>query len=131
MKTPLEVRDEIIKRAMASVEKHETREFRRKGCLKGLEFCKTLETNSDFLKIFDYYSKILEEYFSKKESEFASEDYWEIRCAQSQIEHIYERMKILWNLPKPWSARAYLQVAEILGIKPDDIDLSISEPLLE
>ena len=56
-------------------------------------------------------------------SEIAVEAYWEYHCATGQVEYVYERLKIAWDVNgvRPAysiSARAVLHYAEIIGVAP-------------
>ena len=51
--TALELRDSIIADAIESVNKHETRPERIRGCLTGLELCRTLETPDQYLALLE------------------------------------------------------------------------------
>jgi hypothetical protein len=108
--TPLQIRDIVIAGAILSVEEHETREDRIAGCLEGLEICRRLDTPDDFLTVI----AMRQGDEHRMRVECRSEGYWQHRCATAQIEFVYERMKVAWDLPGPRSAIAFLQVAKII-----------------
>ena len=105
---------QIINAGVASVEQHEHRPSRYRGCLRGFRIAKTLTTPQEFITIIDRRHQA-ERRLSSAHAD--PERYWEYRCATAQIEFVWERMKIAWNLPKPWSGRAFIQYATIVGVK--------------
>jgi hypothetical protein len=108
--TIIELRDEVIRRGIESANKNETREYRKRGCLAGFELCRTLETPEQFTNI------LTERLTNEREliqKQVPTAEYWEYRCATVQIEFVFERLKILWNL-FPQSARAGVQVVGIV-----------------
>ena len=111
--TIIELRDLVIEEGIKSVRKHEKRGFRRRGCLRGFELCRNLLTPEEF-------STILTERQSKERSlvsrRVPPNVYWEYRCATAQIEHLWERLKVIYGI-YPQSARAIIQYAKIVGVK--------------
>lgn len=122
-----EFRDEVIRRGIASVEQHETREHRRRGCLVGFALARRLDAENP-----NEWDVALTERRAREnelcggdQSQAAVENYWEYHCATAQVEHVYERLKVAWDVngvrPAPTvSARAAMQYAEIVGIKPEE-----------
>jgi len=107
-----QLKEQIIKEAISSVNKHEERDYRRKGCLAGLELCRQLTTPDDFRHTIE--DRIQKEYQLRTAS---AEEYWEHRCATAQVEFVWERMKIAWDISGSTSALAYCHVAELMGWK--------------
>lgn len=89
--------DWLIEQGVASVHEHETRPERIKGCLAGFELVRTLPPT------LEAYQQCLAER-RRREVEMVGrhEDavaYWEYRCATAQVEHVYERLKIIFGAP--------------------------------
>jgi hypothetical protein len=115
--TVQDYRDAVIAEAVVSVHKHETREFRKQGCLDGLEICRTLLTLEDYQKEIKARNDIEDALVSCEEKP-SLEDYWKFRCATAQLEYVYERMKVAYAVPgMPLSAMAIMQYAKIVGVK--------------
>jgi len=144
MKIPTRIIEEfkikVIAEGIASVHKHEKRPERVKGCLAGFELCKTLNTFVDFEDCLAARHKAERDMISMQtfgEKERAAmyhdgmndmpqgkctttvDDYREYRCATAQVEHLFERMKVIWAqlglYSGPLSSQAVLQAAKILG----------------
>ena len=120
-------RDEVIRRGVLGVEQHETREHRRRVCLAGVELSRRLdpENPNEWEVALTERRAREDELCSGDQSQAAVEAYWEYHCATAQMEHVYERLKVAWDVNgvRPAgsvSARAAMQYAEIVGIKGDE-----------
>jgi hypothetical protein len=114
--TVLEFRDRIIDEAIASVHKHETREHRKRGCLKGLEVCRTL------IRLDEYQKEIavrrgVEMSAATSRHAMTPEEYWEFRCGTAQLEFVYERLKVAYKYEGPLSAMAVMHYARVVGVR--------------
>lgn len=109
----MELKDVIRKLcddAVKSVERWEKKEHRRKGCLEGIELCRTLQAPADF-------ERVLAERHAKEAASSLRdgpiEEYWRYRCATSQVEYVYEVVKVAVGGYATVSARAVLRYHEI------------------
>lgn len=109
--TPLEVRDQVIAAAIESVERTENRDYRRAGCLEGLEICRNLDTPEDYETVLAMRGAT-ERAMHAKPTQMKT--YWRHRCCTAQIAFVFERLKVAWDMPGPYSALAILQVAQIV-----------------
>lgn len=108
-----ELRDQIITEAIASVHKWETRPEKIRGCLQGLEICRTLDTPEDYQAALSTRYDVEDEMRSDR---VPIDQYWEYRCATAQIEFVWERLRILWGLgPSMISGNAVLQLHRLIG----------------
>jgi len=110
--TIAEFKDKLIEDGVKSVLKREAREARRRGGVAGFELCRMLETPGDFDKL------LTERHAEETELQrqhIDAEEYWEYRMATIQIEFVWERMKVAWRLPGPWSASAAIHYHDIVG----------------
>lgn len=111
-----EIKLEIIRRGIAEVEfSYRPGDPRRDGALQGFEITRWLSTPEEFELALNERRKV--EYDARVGVQEDDEDpgeYWCARWCSLQIEHVYERMKVLWGYPIV-SARATAQVAEILA----------------
>jgi hypothetical protein len=120
-------RDEIIRRAIVSVNQHEDREYRRRGCLEGLRIAGTMLAIGEFQDEIQKRNEI--EYAIRsegREEEIADrekqiEKFWEFRCATAQLEFVLDRLKVAYYTmglySGPLSGRAVQQYSEIVGVK--------------
>jgi len=111
-------KNKVIEAGIASVNTHEKREERIKGCLAGLERCRALNSMADFEECI---ARCHENERAMIQSGAAHTDpklYWEVRCETAQVEFVFERMKVIWKqlglYSGPLSAHAILQAARIL-----------------
>lgn len=125
--TILEFRDRVIENGIASVHQYEKEEHRKRGCLHGFDVCKTLVTPKDFEDELTERAReeldIIRERERHQSTDSEVHKYWEYRCATSQIEHVYERMKVAWHYSHmhhfdSLSSRAVMQYAKIVGVGP-------------
>jgi hypothetical protein len=136
-----EFKERLIVNGIASVLKNEKRPERRKGGVAGFELCRTLNSMADFEECLNARHKterdmVSMQTFGAKERKAMNkdgmtlpqgectttiDDYWEYRYATLQVEHVFERMKVVWGQMGLYSgalsARAVLQTADILGVK--------------
>lgn len=92
--TAEQFKDYLIGLAIASVEKHETREHRKRGCLRGLEICHSLHSLDDFLgEIQSRHEMERGLIAGMRGGSITKEEYWEFRCATAQLEFMLERMR--------------------------------------
>lgn len=116
--TVQDLKEVLIQNGIESVEKHETRPERIKGGVVGFNLCRDLNTPDDFVQILEERHKEEGRIRMKRRQDKMSIDaYWEYRYATIQIEFVWERLKIAWKLPGPYSARAFVHVGEIVGVK--------------
>jgi len=117
--TLAEFRDKVIESARESLVRLETREHRRRGCMRGLEIAATM------LNAEEFYQEIL----SRQKLEWHLRDgvvqhtvtpgeFWEFRCATLQIDFVYQRMKLAYGAPGSHSLAAVRQYIEITGQVP-------------
>ncbi|TAK59490.1 hypothetical protein [Methylobacter sp.] len=113
--TVIELRDKLIEEGIASAERLETGP-KLKGALKGFEISRACATPEDFDR--QLHTRFAAE--SKMIGSACHDTYWEHRYATLQIEFVYQRLKIAWNLPGPISAAAAFHYARIVGVKKED-----------
>lgn len=138
-----EFKERLISDGIASVKKHEKRPERVRGGVAGFEACRTLESAWDFEDELERRRKremdmvSLQTLSAAKRREMSSEgipvpqggkaptieEYWEYRCATTQIEYVYERMLVMWSqmglYSGPLSARAVMRATDIVGVKEE------------
>ena len=102
------------------------REHRRRGCLAGFELARRLdpENPNEWDVALATRRAREDEFCSGDESGSAARTYWEYHCATAQIEHVYERLKVAWDVngvrpAHSVSARAAIQYAQIVGVNPE------------
>lgn len=108
MKTAKELRDRLIEDGIRSVERHETRPWRRGG-VAGFEICRGLETPEEFVEMLELLHRrglIMRL--------GPVEEYWEYRSATAQVEFVFERLDVAWGVGPVFSARAILHVGRLL-----------------
>ncbi len=94
-----------------SVEQHETRTHRRRGCMAGIALCRTLTSAADF-------ERVIAERKARDRTlrTFAPlEQYWEERCATAQVEYAFEVIKVAVGGYPHVRARAALQYQRLFG----------------
>lgn len=116
---PEHIKETLIVEGIKSVQQHERREPRRRGGVRGFEMCRNLHTQEDFANILNE-RRTHETTLALAHKDAAT--YWEYRYATIQIEFMYDRMKILWNLTGTYfsptvSARAMQHVLGIIAKK--------------
>jgi hypothetical protein len=107
------VRAELIRDGLAEVKQaYPEGTPERKGATVGLLLCETLTTA-------DEYAGALEERHDEERrlrcgigGDLAA--FWEHRYATLQVEYVYERLRLFWNVGETVSARAVVKVAEII-----------------
>ena len=112
-KTTEELLDLLIREGIASVERNETRAERIQGAKAGFELCRLLHTPHHFHKLIQERHQQERIYREKIDTI----DYWEYRYATIQVEWVWERMKIAWNLPGPYSAQAVLHYLKLTTVE--------------
>lgn len=105
------LREKILVDMIASIERHETRDFRKQGCLAGLAICRTLETNDDFVRAIR--TQRAKAKYAISEG-FGTQEYWRERCASAQIEFFYERFRVAHRIGPTFSAQAALHVERLM-----------------
>ena len=119
MMTLHQYRDRVIELARASVERLETRSYRKRGCLRGLEIAASILNAEQFLREIkerddmEQTMRIL-----VRDGEFTLQEYWEFHCATAQVKFVYERMKPAYGCPGPLSLSALVAYREITGNIP-------------
>lgn len=117
--TVIELRDFLIVRGIKEVkEKYADQPSKLLGAIQGFELCRNLETPEQFQKEIRKREESEHKWItdhSRKEIKGMSE-YWKYRYATLQIEFVYERLKVGWKI-QPWSTKAVLDYAKIVGIK--------------
>lgn len=106
------LRDKIIQRGIASVHKREDRPERIRGCLEGFRIVATLETPADFTRVLLDRQAI--EHTMHWVDRVSPAEYWEYRCATAQVEHVWERLRIVWGIGERVSGMAIVQLSEIM-----------------
>jgi hypothetical protein len=107
----VELRDRIILEGIESAKKNETRPERIRGALAGFELCKTLETPEAFESLLLERLEVEHDLITRR---VPLEDYWEHRVATAQVEFVWDRLRVAWNLGDVFSARAAIHVHEIV-----------------
>ena len=107
-----EFKARVIELGIQSVETHE-KGNRRRGALLGFEICRSLMTPEDFEDVLRERQNLE---IQQRSARMNVAEFWEFRAATAQIEHVWERMKIAWKLSGPYSARAMMQYASIVGV---------------
>lgn len=112
--------DRIIADGIREVEAvYEEGDHRRVGAIEGFELCRTLTSPEEYERVLTARHrrelKLKSAYYAeRKEDEDASlNDYWRHRYATLQLEHVYERLKVLYGSPVV-SALAVDQLSRIL-----------------
>lgn len=109
--TLIELRDILIEEGIKSIHENEKRPEKIRGGLGGFELCRILKTPQD-------YEKILQERQQEEvrlvQEKVPSEEYWEYRMATTQIEFVWERLRVALRYGHTFSARAIMHVAEIM-----------------
>jgi hypothetical protein len=87
----------IAERARTSVETYETRNFRKEGCLNGIQMCEDMKNLQveDFelaLIVMEQKDKELRQKYHN--GEVLIENYRQQRCATAQVEWFYERLRV-------------------------------------
>ena len=87
-------RDRLIEDARASVNRLETREHRRRGCLRGLQICSALIDATDFSSEISLRHEMERELACcvNEDGKVTVREYWEFRCATAVIEMVYKKM---------------------------------------
>lgn len=113
-----EFKRQVIARGIESAKKYEKRPDHLAGALEGFELCRVLNSPADF-------EEKLQELHEKEAAMRLwnrKEGYWRQRYISLQVEFVYERMKVAWSqlglYSGPFSARAVLGSADILGVEP-------------
>jgi hypothetical protein len=112
----LRVRDELIRDGLADLERtYAPGTPERVGGTVGFMLCETLTTPEDYRAAID------ERRAAERQSGIAGADspealrvYWEHRHATVQVEYVYERLCVVWNVGATYSAQAVVKVSEIL-----------------
>jgi hypothetical protein len=119
-----EFKNRLITEGIASVNEHEKRDYRKRGCLAGFELCRSLNSIWDFeeeLKRRHEHERELVSHRTFNGGDNSVQEYWEYRCATVQVEYVYERMLVVWSqmglYSGPLSARAVIRTAEIVGVE--------------
>lgn len=118
----------IVKDARQSVDQHETRDYRRQGCLEGLARCEQMKN----FGVLEFEATLCEMETENKSNRKLFHDgqidraaYWRQRCAMAQVEYCYEILRVAHlarhgSLPdearQDYSARAVMRY-EILTMK--------------
>lgn len=108
------LRDKLIADAIISINTNETREFRREGCLKGIELCRHLNSLADFEAVLVPRRRTEIDIMGNKKTDI--ESYWRHRCATAQIDFVYQHMKVACNsfgMDGVQSARAALHMQDL------------------
>lgn len=111
----LRVRDELIRDGLAEVrQEYPEGTPERKGATVGFLLCETLETADDYAGALD--ERHDQERRLRFEAPLGADlaAFWEHRYATLQVEYVYERLRLFWNVGETVSARAVVKVAEIL-----------------
>lgn len=110
----LVVRNEIIKDGVAEVESTYADGCpERIGGLEGFRLCEALETPEQYRDVLAARMR------AENDRRIPYGDallraYQEHRYATLQVEHVYDRLCVVWGLGPTYSARAVVQVAEVL-----------------
>lgn len=104
------LRDKIIAIGIASVHKHEIRPEKIRGCLAGFELCRVLETPADYQECL---RQRHEQETRMHREQVDAEEYWEYRCATAQVEHLWERLRIIWGIGDSFSSMAYMHLGDL------------------
>lgn len=99
----LAFRDWLLPRMIDSIERTETRAYRREGCLLGVEYVRKLDSPQGFIALLNLRHKYehylaFERHQSGEWPAGAYEDYWRYRCATAQVEYVWERLRLAWEL---------------------------------
>lgn len=89
-------RDRVIEEGIASVRAHERAGPRQRGGLRGFELCRTLDSLAAFAR--ELHELRAAEFFLSDGvylSTVAADRYWEHRYTTLQVEHVYERMRVM------------------------------------
>lgn len=105
------VRDQIIEAARATLLKHEPSGIPLEGGIEGLAIAGRLSTPEEF-------KQELQARYEREKQLYRSpprnQAYWRHRSATIQIEFVYDRMRVLWDI-SPVSFLAKMQVQELLA----------------
>lgn len=112
-KTTEELLDLLIREGIASVERNETLAERIRAAKAGFELCRLLHTPRHFHKLIQERHQQERIYREKVDTI----EYWEYRYATIRVEWVWERMKIAWNLPGPYSAQAVLDYLKLTTVE--------------
>lgn len=89
----VELRDKLIDDAMASVSRFECRPHRLRGCLRGLEICRSLLNANDFTSEIDKRNDMeLRLRVAVRDEKVTLDEYWEFRSATAAMEMVYRKM---------------------------------------
>lgn len=116
-KTIAELRDRIIADARLAVDRRErdAPEHKRRGYYAGLDLAATLSTPEEFQAV------LKERHAKEAQMRFEGinyEEYWEHRCCTAEVEFVWERLRLVWNIGDNFSGNAYLQLARYAGLVP-------------
>ena len=109
MLTVEELKAKVIKRGLISIETEE-KEYARRGGRHGFELCRYLHTPQDFEQVLAERHRME----MRMSYDVSEENYWEYRWATLQINHVYERLKVLWGYPT-LSSFAIIHVLELMS----------------
>lgn len=115
-----ELRERIIEEGIASVHRLETQPHKIRGCLAGFEIARTLPIEAFEETIANRERQRMEIYRGASSSTADVETYWEYTCATAQIQHVWERLRIVLGKGSDRvSGNAYMHVARLLGLAPE------------
>ncbi len=113
--SPEELKERVIAIGRVSVLATETQEYKRRGGLVGFDLCENLHTPEDFHRMLtERHLGELHLFDVIREEHRPIEEYWEYRYATLQVQHVYERLKVVWGFPM-LSSFAVFHVAEIMA----------------
>ena len=130
--TPEQLKDRLIEDGLRSIEQDPRfidATHKLEGSREGFELCRTLDTPEDFQRILAERCRESNTLITKKQQGRATvDDYWKHRFATVQIEFVWERMKVVWKLPGPWSTIAVVHIGTLLGYSDEPPPQKRSKP---
>jgi hypothetical protein len=107
------LRDRVIEEGIASVNRLETQEHKKRGCLEGFRIAGELEIPEGFTDTITERRRVQQQMFF---DQVDPETYWEHTCCTAQIEFVWERLRIVLGQGSEMvSGNAVVQIHRILG----------------